>query len=47
MQTTRPAPAPEKTGAFVPGTLGFEMYLAAIGVSIAALRAPKAPEMMQ
>jgi hypothetical protein len=43
---TRPAPAPAKTGAFVPGTLGFDMYLAAIGLSIAAFKAPKAPELI-
>lgn len=41
---TTPAPAEtEKPGYSVPGTLGFDIYLASLGVDHDALKAPRTP----
>jgi hypothetical protein len=42
MPTVPASAAPAKGSAFVPGTLGFELYLAVVGPR-EALRAPRTP----
>lgn len=46
MQTTKPAPADttNQDGDMVPGTIGFDIYLATLGATRDALRAPKPPK---
>jgi hypothetical protein len=44
MTKTRPASAVEnKSGCFFSGTLGFDLYLAVLGLSPAALRPSRVP----